>query len=412
MALPAHAAEIIGHTLLFLLVFGMSATVDLNGILKQLHNSRALGMGIFLQFVVLPFLGFVTVKLLALDNAMGLTLLVVTSSPGGSYSNWWCSVFNADLALSVTMTAISTVLAVVMLPLNLSIYAPLIFNNNDVNVMEILDFRALLTSLFVVFSAIGLGIFASCKVHESHTFHIFANRFGSIAGVALIVLSGIVSSTVDGAQIWQRDAKFYFGVAVPCVLALIISNVMTTYWGLKKPERVTSSIECCYQNCGIATSVALSMFQGDDLALAMGVPFFYGVVEFFFIAIYCIGAWKAGWTKAPPTEPFWKVVTVNYEVLLAERLIQEKNGIEVQLSKVCDVEGGDGYTNQESEKGVMGSAACLYYCHEPDLADVDPSVVPTDNAEAAAKSEKLTDKEDRRAVRQLFWRSLGYKIQG
>mmetsp|Transcript_2092 Transcript_2092/g.4522 ORF Transcript_2092/g.4522 Transcript_2092/m.4522 type:complete len:410 (+) Transcript_2092:193-1422(+) len=409
MALPAYAAEIIGHVLLFFLVFGMSATVDLNGILKQLHNSKALCMGIFLQFGVLPFLGFVTVKMLALDNAMGLTLLVVTSSPGGSYSNWWCSVFNADLALSVTMTAISTVLAVVMLPLNLSIYAPLVFNNNEVNVMEILDFRALLASLIVVFSAIGLGIFASCKV-ANHNFHIFANRFGSIAGVSLIVLSGIVSSTVDGAQIWERDAKFYFGVAMPCVIALIVSNIMTTYCGLKKPERVTSCIECCYQNCGIATSVALSMFQGDDLAQAMGVPFFYGVVEFLLIGMYCIGSWKAGWTKAPPTEPLWKVVTVNYEVLLAEKLVQERNSIEVQLSKSCDVEGGDGYYNEQNDKG--GAAACLYYCHEPDLADVDPPAPSTDVDTSAEKTEKLVAKEARKAARPLFWRSLGYKVQG
>lgn len=63
--------------LLFLLVFGMLATVDLDCVLKQLHNTRALSMGVLLQFVVLPFLGFLTVKMLGLDNAMGLTLLVV-----------------------------------------------------------------------------------------------------------------------------------------------------------------------------------------------------------------------------------------------------------------------------------------------------------------------------------------------
>ena len=80
--------EILGHVLLFFLVFGMSATVDLTCVQKQLRNGKALGMGVLLQFVVLPFLGFATVKMLNLDNAMGLTLLVVTSSPGGSYSNW------------------------------------------------------------------------------------------------------------------------------------------------------------------------------------------------------------------------------------------------------------------------------------------------------------------------------------
>lgn len=88
MALPVYAIEMIGHALLFFMVFGMTATVDLSCMLKQLRNSRALFMGVFLQFIILPFLGFLTVKMLALDSAMGLTLLVLTSSPGGSYSNW------------------------------------------------------------------------------------------------------------------------------------------------------------------------------------------------------------------------------------------------------------------------------------------------------------------------------------
>ena len=88
MALPPIVVEMIGHLLLFLLVFGMSATVDTKLLMSQLNNTRALATGSFLQFVVLPFLGFITVKMLSLDVATGLTLLVVTSSPGGSFSNW------------------------------------------------------------------------------------------------------------------------------------------------------------------------------------------------------------------------------------------------------------------------------------------------------------------------------------
>lgn len=85
------------------------------------------------------------------------------------------SFFPSDLALSVTMTAISTILAVIMLPLNLYIYVPRVFNNNDdIDVFEILDFRALMTSLVVVFSGIGLGIFASGRVTHPK-FHVYAN---------------------------------------------------------------------------------------------------------------------------------------------------------------------------------------------------------------------------------------------
>mmetsp|Transcript_14873 Transcript_14873/g.28092 ORF Transcript_14873/g.28092 Transcript_14873/m.28092 type:complete len:97 (+) Transcript_14873:204-494(+) len=95
MAIPDNVTEIAGHCLLFLLVFGMSATVDIGCLLKQLRNRKAIISGLILQFVVLPFLGFLTVTILQMDNVTGITLLVITSSPGGSYSNWWCSVFNA-----------------------------------------------------------------------------------------------------------------------------------------------------------------------------------------------------------------------------------------------------------------------------------------------------------------------------
>lgn len=184
-----------------------------------------------------------------------------------------------------------------------------------------------------MFGLVYYGICASnssCLPLASYTFT--NEQLGSVAGITLIVLAGIASNNVDGVGIWERDAKFYFGVAMPCVLALLLSNIMTTYAGLKKPERVTASIECCYQNGGIATSVALTMFKGNDLAEAMGVPFFYGVVEFLLIGMYCLGAWKAGWTKAPPTDPLWKVITVNYEVLLAEKLQKARDGdVEVEL---------------------------------------------------------------------------------
>ena len=70
-------------------VFGMSATVNLASLQKQIRNKEALLTGVVLQFVVLPPLGFSVVKALDLSSPMGITLLVLTSSPGGSYSNWY-----------------------------------------------------------------------------------------------------------------------------------------------------------------------------------------------------------------------------------------------------------------------------------------------------------------------------------
>lgn len=81
--------ELSGNLLLFALVFGMSATVDIKALVAQMKNRKAILTGCFLQFIVLPLLGFIVVRTLQLNETMGITLLVVTSSPGGSYSNWY-----------------------------------------------------------------------------------------------------------------------------------------------------------------------------------------------------------------------------------------------------------------------------------------------------------------------------------
>ena len=73
------------------------------------------------------------------------------------------------------------------------------------------------------------------------------------------------------------------------------------------------------------------MFDGAELNEAMGVPFFFGMVEMLAISCYCIWAWKAGWTKAPADAPFWRVIWTSYEVILAEK--RELSEIEVSYSE-------------------------------------------------------------------------------
>ena len=116
---------VMSNLLLFFLIFGLSATVQIKTLRHQLTNKFAIFTGVAMQFMIMPVLGFLAVFLLrgsGFSRAMGISLLVVTASPGGSYSNWWCSVFNAELALSVAMTSVSSILSIGLLPANLFLY--------------------------------------------------------------------------------------------------------------------------------------------------------------------------------------------------------------------------------------------------------------------------------------------------
>ena len=121
---------LLSYALTFLLVFGLSASVDVRALSAKFKKRTGIITGLGSQFFLLPVFGLISVKLFGLSEVQGITLLVITSSPGGSYSNLWCSLFNADLALSVAMTTASTIVAAVMLPVNLLIYISAAYNKS------------------------------------------------------------------------------------------------------------------------------------------------------------------------------------------------------------------------------------------------------------------------------------------
>uniref|UniRef100_A0A7R9WUT5 Uncharacterized protein n=1 Tax=Craspedostauros australis TaxID=1486917 RepID=A0A7R9WUT5_9STRA len=270
--------------------------------------------------------------------------------------------FNADLALSVTMTAISTLLSVVMLPVNLIIYTTSTYSSA---VVKSLHWSTLFISLVVVIGGISTGLFCSAY-YSSHRFNLLANKIGNVAGVSLVIFSASVSSSSNDSSLWDQDIEFYFGVAAPALLGVIIASYMATKFNLDKPERVAVSVEACYQNTGIATSIAVAMFDGDEEARAVGVPLFYGICEAVILATFCIICWKMGWTKAPANENLCTVLATSYEVEGARR--ESPNAIEVVYGTAQQKEGdeniddlvftqtNDGYEFDENSRHEQSNA--------------------------------------------------------
>jgi len=209
------------------------------------------------------------------------------------------------------MTAISTVLSLALLPANLLLYTGLSY---DDDVVENLDWLALFVSLSVVISAIVSGLFLTYK-RNSKKLRKWSNVLGNVAGISLMIFSAAVANHGGGSdyKIWSHSWQLYLSVALPCALGLVLTNIAAIMAGLNPSERVTVSVEACYQNVGIASSLALTMFSGSDLNAAMAVPIFYAITETVILTLYCCGAWKAGWTLAPPTDSLCKILWTSYE---------------------------------------------------------------------------------------------------
>mmetsp|Transcript_30865 Transcript_30865/g.71689 ORF Transcript_30865/g.71689 Transcript_30865/m.71689 type:complete len:481 (+) Transcript_30865:103-1545(+) len=278
------------QVLLFLLLVGMAASVDTTILRERFRRCGGIAFGLTCQFVVLPFIGFVSVKAFDMPPAFGIALLAVTSSPGGAYSNWWCSLFNADLGLSVAMTTCSTLVSIFFTPLNMFLYSL-----GSYGKLPEINWWKMFASIFVALLAIPTGVCCSFHFPAQRSKFNFA---GNIAGLCLIIFSTVVSSRET--PLWDKGPKFYAGVAAPCVSGLLLAfSIAHLSPCITGPEAVAVTVETSYQNTGLAMTIALATFNEEERGNATSVPLFYGAVQVIFLPLFLVVAWKAGWTYAP-----------------------------------------------------------------------------------------------------------------
>lgn len=301
--------SVFSNFFLFLLIMGMAGTTDVYVFRERLSNYRGIGTGVICQFVLLPFLGFAAVFAFRLERIFGIMLLIVTTSPGGGFSGWWCSIGNADLALSVAMTTVSTVLSIAMLPLNIFIYVQAVYG-----LRVELPWVGIMTSVGVVIAAVIVGLLLGTRFPK---YKRMFNRAGSFGGVANIVLALWVSSLDcddgESTSLWENPPEFFIAIMSPCILGLIIAFIIARLLKCSGPEAVAICIECCYQNTALAITVAVSAFSPAEAARATVVPLLYGFVEIVVIAIFVLVAWKVGWTYAPRNINILKCFAGNFQ---------------------------------------------------------------------------------------------------
>lgn len=295
---------IIAQFLLFLLLTGMAASVDVLELKQRVRRWQGLAVGLFCQFCILPLLGFLSVKAFELPPTFGLSLLAVTSSPGGAYSNWWCSMFNADLALSIAMTTCSTLLSLALTPANMVLYMYSAYGT-----VPDLNWGQLVASIVVAFLAI------CCGLCISFLFPGLRKRFnviGNVAGLCLIIFSAVVST--GGDPIWGKKLSFYVAVSTPILFGLLIAFPLSmAIRGPSPQEAIAVTVETCYQNTGLALTIALSSFDEEDRAAAAQVPLFYGCVQVVILPLFLFACWKAGFTYAKPGDSLCHVLLWDHQ---------------------------------------------------------------------------------------------------
>lgn len=242
-----------------LAMFGMGATLTADDFVRVLKMPRGIFVGFVLQFSVMPFLGWSLSQVFRLPPELTLGMILLGASPGGISSNVITYLSKGNVALSVTMTAISTLAAPIMTPLMVYLYAG---QSVDVDYMGM--FVSILTTVVAPVLA-GLVVNAllgkmrlPAKPMESF--------LATVSMVAICAICGMIAAKSQ-SLILQVGGLLLVAALMHNVLGYALGYWGSRWLGLNEQDSRTVAIEVGLQNGGMAASLATEVLKQPAAAI-------------------------------------------------------------------------------------------------------------------------------------------------
>ena len=248
--------------MLGVVMFGMGLTLNLHDFKIVFSRPKDVIVGCVAQFTVMPLLAWGLTRVFGLDEALALGVVLVGCCPGGTASNVITYLAKGDLALSVGMTGVSTLLAPLLTPL---LTWALAGKSVEVDVVSMF-----LSILWVVILPIVIGLLVKWlwpKFTEEATDYLPA--FSSIA-IALIVAIVIAA---NATKLLAGGLVIIVVVMLHNVCGLLLGWLIGRLLRLPDAKRRAISIEVGMQNSGLASSLATLHFAAYPMATIPGAVF-------------------------------------------------------------------------------------------------------------------------------------------
>ena len=244
------------------IMFGMGLTLSPHDFRMVMSRPKDIVIGCLAQFTVMPLLALALTWAFSLPKELALGVILVGCCPGGTASNVITFLAKGDLALSVGMTATSTLLAPVLTPLLVWLMAGTMVDVDTVGM--------LLSIVYVVIAPIVIGLLCQRflpKITPAIVPYLPALSSIAIALVVCIVVSHNASRLLVGGMI------VVLVVVLHNICGLGLGYLIGRVLGLAEAKKKALSIEVGMQNSGLATSLATLHFAAYPLAAIPGAVF-------------------------------------------------------------------------------------------------------------------------------------------
>lgn len=236
--------------LLTVIMFSMGLTLRPDDFRRVLRMPKLIISGLFLQYSIMPLAALLIAQLLALDSALTIGMILVGTCPGGTASNVITYLARGNVALSISLTSLSTLLAVFLTPL-LTLFLA------DTSV-EVPTLKMLVSILYIVILPVASGLLLK------HFFDRYLSKIERvlpfIAMLSIVIIIAIITA-LNASQLNQLAVTLVLAVALHNGTGLLLGYGFARLQGFPAPESRTLAIEVGMQNSGLAVALAMKHFS-------------------------------------------------------------------------------------------------------------------------------------------------------
>ena len=243
-----------------IIMFGVALDIRKDKFIEITKNPKSVITGVFSQFLLLPALTFLLILILKPLPEIALGMILVAACPGGNVSNFFSSVSRGNVALSVSLTGIATLVTVFMTTANFSFWSELYLNNNQDNSIVIDFWKMLKTVGLILGLPLILGLWFSRQYKK-----ITAKILKPIKILSFLILIAIIAlAFFKNVDIFLEYYHYIiYIVLIHNGIALISGYSLARLMKLSSADRRTISIETGIQNSGLALVIIFGMFDGN-----------------------------------------------------------------------------------------------------------------------------------------------------
>ncbi len=241
-------------------MFGVALKLTLSDFKMVLAEPIGTLAGTISQFLVLPFLTFVLIWIVEPRPSFALGMMMVAACPGGNISNFFSALSKGNIALSVSLTAISSVLAIVMTPINLSFWASLYPPTAELLTEVSLNFWDVLQTIITILGIpIVLGMTVRHKFPEwAIKLQPYFHKLSIVIFAAIVILA--FSANID--LFLEYIYLVIFLVFAHNAIALTAGYQMGRIFKLPDADKRSLAIETGIQNSGLGLLLIFAFFEG------------------------------------------------------------------------------------------------------------------------------------------------------